>query len=300
MCPRAAAASAAARIAALDLLPATTGGLAWSCTDIRSESALSTLAREWSAPVVVHLAALAEVVMPFGSMSGLTATNVQGTINVLAAFDPQRLVFASSSAAYGNVHGGGARPTPEQAAAIGAYGASKVMGEIICAEWAAERGSSAVALRFGNIVGPGCRGLVPYLVSHALKHPDGAHPAQLRGQGRLVRDYVTVDCAVDVILKACDCPLAAGESAIFNVGSGRGLTNAQVAHRVADVLRARGYRIELNFGNPVPRGESDSVVLDVSETARRLGVPPPTAGEVARAIDEATDWHLSNMLGKKV
>ncbi|MDH3386391.1 MAG: NAD(P)-dependent oxidoreductase [Gammaproteobacteria bacterium] len=292
LCSRIAKTSALSKTAALDLLPLTQGNLASSQTDIRLASMLSELTEKWSAPVLIHLAALAEVIMPFSSMADLNNTNVQGTINLLQAFDPNRFVFASSSAVYGSVHNRSACPLASEAAAIGTYGASKVMGEIICTEWAAERLANAVILRFGNIVGPGCRGLIPYIVSHALRYPDGEVPAQLRGQGRIIRDYIPVEVAVESLLKAASLPLQPGQSAIFNVGSGFGLSNKEVAEVVADVLRRQGYQLELNFDNPIPAGESEAVVLEISETSERLGVHPPSTDAVMQSIEQATHWHI--------
>ena len=283
-------------VAVLDLLPTHQKEITGKLTDIRSAATVSQLADQWSAPVVIHVAALAEVVMPFQMMSDLNATNVQGTINILDAFKPKRFVFASSSAVYGSVRNDYARPLPDETAAIGVYGVSKVMGEVICSEWAEEYGSSSVALRFGNLIGPGCRGLIPYLVSHALKYPDASVPTQLRGQGRIIRDYVPVECAVDAILKASSLPLDDGQSAIFNIGSGYGLTNGEVAQLVADVLARQGYKLDLNFDNPIPAGESESVILDVSDTADRLGVKTPTNDEVTRSIEQATLSHIELML----
>lgn len=295
LCHRLTTASSNAGIAALDLLPVNYKEIASSQTDIRSADLVSQLAGQWSSPVVVHLAAMAEVVMPFDQMHDLNTTNVQGTINLLEGFAPSRLVFASSSAVYGTVEDRAARPLPQEASAIGAYGVSKLMGEVICSEWAREHGSSVVALRFGNIVGPGCRGLIPYLVGHALKYPDGSEPTRLRGQGRIVRDYVPVEFAVESIIRATELELADGETAIFNVGSGRALTNGEVSQRVAAVLMERGYRLDLNFDAPIPRGESESVVLDVSDTTDRLGVPVPTSDQVGRAIEQATLGYLESM-----
>lgn len=296
LCRQLADTSVNPEFAVLDLLPTHQYELIESLSDIRSATMLSQLAKQWSAPVVIHLAALAEVIMPFKMMSDLNATNVQGTINILDAFNPKRFVFASSSAVYGSVRNDHARPVPDETAAIGVYGVSKVMGEVICSEWAAEFRSSSVALRFGNIIGPACRGLIPYLVSHALKYPDASVPTQLRGQGRIIRDYVPVECAVDAILKASTLPLDDGESAIFNIGSGYGLTNGEVAQLVAEVLARQGYQLDLNFNNPIPAGESESVVLDVSDTADRLRVETPTTDEVNSSIEQATLWHIESML----
>ena len=296
LCRQLAATSLNPKVAVLDLLPTHQKEITGKLSDIRSAAMLSQLTDQWSAPVVIHLAALAEVVMPFEMMSDLNATNVQGTINILEAFNPKRFVFASSSAVYGSVRNDYARPLPDETAAIGIYGVSKVMGEVICSEWAAEYGSTSVALRFGNIIGPGCRGLIPYLVSHALKYPDASVPTRLRGQGRIVRDYVPVECAVDAILKAPDLPLDDGQSTIFNIGSGYGLTNGEVAHKVAEVLSRKGYQLDLNFDNPIPAGESESVILDISDTADRLGVNTPTKDEVTCSIEQATLWHIELIL----
>jgi UDP-glucose 4-epimerase len=297
LCQRVSSPSAQAKTATLDLLPidSTAASVHHRQADIRDSEALAPIVKDRDAAVVVHLAALAEAVMPFAQMGELANTNIQGTVNTLAQLSPKRIVFASSSAVYGSVHDRAVRPLPEETAAIGAYGASKLMGEVICTEWAEQRGRNSIALRFGNIVGPGCRGLIPYLVAHAHRHPEGDVVVQLRGRGRLVRDYLDVDTAVDCILAASEVPLEAGKSRIFNVGSGRGMNNREVAQMVAEVLRAQGFALTMNFDNPVPAGESEAVVLDVSDTVSVLGVPAPSAQTVAASIEQATLGHLARL-----
>jgi nucleoside-diphosphate-sugar epimerase len=297
LCQRLTDAPAKPEIATLDKLPVDPACIKWMHreVDLRSPDGLAMISAEWNAPVLVHLAAEAEVVLPFERMSDLASSNIQGTINVLEQFAPRRIVFASSSAVYGSVHGRAARPLPGETAAIGAYGVSKLMGEVICSEWAEKRGASAIALRFGNIVGPGCRGLIPYLVSHALRFPAGDVVAQLRGEGRLMRDYVDVGTALDAILKAAELPLEAGQGKVFNIGSGRGLSNGEVAEMVAEVLRAEGYPLVMNFNNPVPAGESECVVLEVSETTSGLDLQPPSAETIVDSIRQATLAHLAQM-----
>jgi len=295
LCRTAAESLGASAIATLDLVPADPSASRAHLADIRRLAMLTELARRSPAPVVVHLAALAEAVQPFGSMRDLTATNVEGTINVLQAFDPARLVFASSSAVYGTLRDRRARPIPGDAAATGAYGVSKLMGEAICSQWAGERKASVVSLRLGNVVGPRCRGLIPYLVGHAIRRPDGSLAALLRGGGRIIRDYVTVECVVETILKSLELPLEAGRVAIINVGSGTGMSNGEVAQLVAAVLEGHGYRLRLDFDHPLAPGESASVVLDVEEMTSRLGVRPPDRETVVRSIEQATLAHLETM-----
>ncbi|NNC77123.1 MAG: NAD(P)-dependent oxidoreductase [Woeseiaceae bacterium] len=286
------------KTALLDLLPIDFASRESSITDIRSLADLNRLAQRWAAPTLIHLAALAEVVMPFTMMRELVDTNVVGTINVLDCFRPERAVFASSSAVYGSRGDRPALPQLDDCSAAGTYGASKVMGELVCASWAAENESRSVILRFGNIVGPGCRGLIPYLVDHGVKNPEGELAAQLRGNGRIVRDYLPVEYAIDSIMNAAALPLDAGQAVVFNVGSGRGISNREVAEFVAEIMRNRGFRMNLDFDNPLPFGESDSVVLEVSDTRERLDVAIPSLNDIYASIEQSTLWHLEHQLSR--
>jgi nucleoside-diphosphate-sugar epimerase len=228
-------------------------------------------------------------------MPDLIATNVGGTLNVLKAFEPARMVFASSSAVYGTVRDRRVRPVEGEAAATGAYGISKLMGEAVCSQWADERGTGVVALRLGNVVGPRCRGLIPYLVAHAIRHPDGSVAARMRGAGRIVRDYVTVDCVVDALLKSAELPLEAGRVVTINVGSGRGMSNGEVAGLVSGVLERSGYALRVEFDDLPGLGESAAVVLDVEPMSGVLGVLAPDRETLERSIEHATLAHLKAM-----
>ena len=107
LCGRLGASGASASIATLDLLPRL--GADDQCehrqVDIRMSDAMRSLSGDWSTPLLIHLAAMAEVVMPFERMGELVDTNLRGIVNLLEAFAPERIVFASSSAVYGSVHG---------------------------------------------------------------------------------------------------------------------------------------------------------------------------------------------------
>src|SRR4051794_27223477 len=98
----------AATVAGLDL-DATPPPVTSIRADVRCADQLRQIAADLGPHTVIHLAAKAEVVIPFGELADLMTTNVNGTINVLEAIQPQRIVFASSSAVYGNAGGCGAR-----------------------------------------------------------------------------------------------------------------------------------------------------------------------------------------------
>jgi len=295
LCRSAAQSFGASLTASLDLRAADPSLSHIEIADIRDRAALQALAGRLQTRAVIHLAAVAEAVLPSSAMPDLVATNLLGTFNVLEAFEPARVVFASSSAVYGTVRGRRARPVEGEAAATGAYGISKLMGEAFCSQWADERGAGVVALRLGNVVGPRCRGLIPYLVSHAIRHPDGSVAARMRGAGRIVRDYVSVECVVQALLKSVELPLEPGRVETINVGSGTGMTNGEVAKEVARVLERCGYVLRVDPDDPPGLGESASVVLDVEPMTRVLGVIPPDRETVVRSIVHATLSHLEAM-----
>jgi nucleoside-diphosphate-sugar epimerase len=256
--------------------------------DIRRAAALRREAQKIRPHTIIHLAAVAEVVTPFAEYPQLLETNVGGTLNVLETIGPKLVLFASTSAVYGNARTKGAPPSWRQVNPVGIYGMSKAAAEMIGRDWARNSGGVFLHFRFGNVIGENCRGLIPYLVGHAKRHPDGSPPAQLRGQGQLIRDYVPVEYVIELFRAAMTARWKPGTSAVFNVGTGRGTTNRSVARIVQRVLRRRGYRLNLEFNNPIAPGESKTVILDMKTTVRRLGVRPPSRDTVVGTIEEAT------------
>ena len=276
------------RLLNLDLVEPVAGLTRYSNTDIRVPAALARVADQCRGRTLLHLAAKAEVVMPFASIAGLFETNVEGTLNVLSGLAPRHVVFASSSSVYGDTDPAGASTDWRALNPVGTYALSKMAGEMALADWARETGGTAVSLRFGNVTGSGCRGLIPYLVEHAIRHPDGKQPARIRGRGRLLRDYVPVATVVNAIINASELALAPGAVAAFNVGSGRGMSNGEVAAEVAAILAKVGLTITIVDEDPIAPGETAVTVLDMSRSERELKLPSPSRREVLQAIETAT------------
>jgi len=254
--------------------------------DIRHRRALRRIARKTTYDAVIHLAALGEVLIPWEQLHALYATNAMGTYHLLGVFSPSLFVFASTSAVYGNALGGPAKPEWDQVHPVGHYGLSKAAGELFCMNWASAGQRSAVLLRFGNVVGPGCRGLVRYLIEHALRFPRAEQPAQLRGQGRLVRDYVPVEFVVEALLRTVATSWAPGVH-ILNIGSGRGMTNGMVVDIARDELQRYGLSIRPQWSATAAAGEAQAVVLDPEMMSRRLGVEAPDEAAVESSIRNA-------------
>jgi nucleoside-diphosphate-sugar epimerase len=249
---------------------------------------LQGLGNDVNAKYLVHLAAESRVVFPFSETSQFIDSNLSGMLNALEVLQPEVLVFASSSAVYGDSDAAGESTAWSNINPVGIYGMSKAMGELISAEWARASGGAAVAFRFGNVIGPRCGGFIPYLVQHAKRHPNGDVPAQCRGGGKIVRDYLPISYLIDVLQRVFDLPWDGGQLQAYNVGTGRGMTNRQVADVVRSVLLEKGLTLNINWDNPSPEAEASLAVLDVVETERRFEIETPGLDAIVDAIAAAT------------
>lgn len=280
------------RTTALDICSPTVGRFdRFEKCDIRRPEALRLLSVR--PHTVVHLAAEAEALVPFGDLGALLDTNVVGTLNVLQTLDPSLLLFASSSAVYGHAVSDGVTEQWENVHPVGSYGMSKAGCEILCRDWALATNASAISFRFGNVVGTSCRGLIPYLVRHAKAHPQGDVPARARGEGRIVRDYVPVAYVVNILQAAMTREWGQGKAEVFNIGCGRGLTNREVAEIVGTILTEQGYVLHVDWSARLPAGESRSVVLDMTRTQEIFGRDIPSHDEVVAAIEDSARYWIA-------
>lgn len=233
---------------------------------------------------LVHLAGKGTVLSPAAAVPGMLNSGPVGLVNLLEEFRPRRVVLASSCAVYGNAPRSGAAPGWSNVHPVSAHGLIKAMSELLLRQHCSGSGATGVVLRFGNIVGPGCKGLIALLIRHALSHPGGAEPVRMRGGGRVLRDYVPIGYTVAVLRRSLELAVKSGAVVTYNLGSGHPLTNRHVAEVVAEWLLRRGYQLNVAFDPELGAGEAWSSVLRVERTARTFGVPSPSPEQVRQAI----------------
>lgn len=230
--------------------------------------------------VLVHLAANTGVGPSVENPHRDCYVNVIGTLNCLEAArhaGVRRFVFASSSAPLGAVE----PPLHEDMAPrpISPYGASKLAGEGYCSAYWRSFGLETVALRFGNVYGPGSdrkSSVVAAFVRRAL----AGQPLEIHGDGNQTRDFIFVDDLVQAILKAARLPGIGGE--IFQIATARETTVGEIANLLVDLLAQAGLP-------PVP----------VRYAAPRLGDVRRSYAETTKA-ERLLGWRASTPLEEGV
>jgi UDP-glucose 4-epimerase len=204
--------------------------------------------REHEVVGVVHLAGFKYAGVSVERPLHTYEQNVTGTVSVLRAMqeaDVDRIVFSSSAAAYGtpDVHTV-TEETPTRPESP--YGESKLIGEWLLRDQARATGLAHTSLRYFNVVGSGTpdiydtspHNLFP-LVIEALV--DGRRP-RINGDGyptpdgTCVRDYIHVaDLAVSHVAAAQALTAGTPLAAVYNLGSGDGLSVRQIMDAMARV-----------------------------------------------------------------
>ncbi len=220
-------------------------------------------------------------------------TNLRGTLRLLDALAARagtRLVFASSG---GTVYGR-LRETPVREDhpldPITAYGVSKLAAEKYIGFYRASRGLDARIARISNPYGIGQdpwrkQGAASVFLHRAL----AGQPIEVWGDGSVVRDYLHVADLTAGLLALADAPATASGPAVFNLGSGEGVSidrllaalGARLQRALAvDYLGARAFDVPVN-------------VLDISRAREHLGWSPRL--DLAAGLDRAVLDHAAGL-----
>ncbi len=221
------------------------------------------------ADVAIHLAANTGVGPSVEDPMADARTNVFGTLNALEACRAAgtgRFVFASSGAPLGVQ----IPPLHEEMAPHPAspYGASKLAGEAYCSAYFHSFDVDAVALRFGNVYGPGS-GHKQSVVAKFIKRAMAGEVLEIYGDGSQTRDFIYIGDLIQAVQKAATTPGIGGET--FQIATAAETTVGELTEALADVLAEQtGTRPQVI--NVAPRtGDVDRNYSDTSKAADRLG-----------------------------
>jgi UDP-glucose 4-epimerase len=189
--------------------------------------------------VIVHLAANTGVGPSVEDPRSDCMSNVIGTFNYLEAArvnKVSRFVFASSGAPAGEVDPPIHEEMPPHP--VSPYGASKLAGEGYCSAYFQTFGIDTVALRFGNVYGPGSlhkSSVVAKFIRQAL----AGETLQIYGDGNQTRDFIYIDDLINAILLATTKEGVGGE--VFQIATNRETTVGEMTQWLVAIMKDKGF-----------------------------------------------------------
>jgi dTDP-L-rhamnose 4-epimerase len=273
--------------------------------------------------VVYHLAAAVGVGQSMYEIAQYTSVNNLGTavlLEALAANPVARLVVASSMSLYGEglyrcadgspcvgverdlaqLRAGDWEvrspqgevlipvPTPETKlpSLASVYALSKFDQERMCLMIGNAYGIPTTALRFFNVFGTRQALSNPYtgvLAIFASRLLNGNRPTVFE-DGRQRRDFVSVYDVAQACCLVLERPRSAG--GVFNIGSGRSYTIAEIGERIAKVL-GKDYR-QTEITGKYRVGDIRHCFADISLARAELGYQPRV--ELEEGLEELASW----------
>lgn len=226
------------------------------------------------ADLIYHLAA--QVVVPYSMENPVEdfETNARGTLNVLekARKDDSRLIFASSAAVYGNPD---KLPTAETYGfnPFSCYGLSKVVGEEYCNMYASQYGLEITILRFANIYGSRCHGVINDFLDKISRNPN---KLEIIGTGLQSRDFVHISDIVNALVICAQNEKALGQT--YNLGYGETTKIIDLAKMLLKILNLSSKTV-ITTTNVSWQGDVTTIWFDISKAEKELNWHPKTALE---------------------
>ncbi|MDR2198444.1 MAG: NAD-dependent epimerase/dehydratase family protein [Deltaproteobacteria bacterium] len=236
--------------------------------DIRDRELLGKTLRKVS--LVFHLAAMASVPLSLTDPALCLAINGEGALNVFeeaVRAGASRLVYASTSAVYGDLPGPHAESLAPRADTP--YAALKLLGENFALYYQEQRGLDTVSLRYFNVYGPrqSPDGPDSGVIPRFIKKISRGEPPLIHGDGSQTRDFIHVS---DVVRATILAGKAGAPGGIYNIATGAPVS----INSLAELLR------ELSPGSPPPEylparpGDPEHSWGSVERAARDLGFRP--------------------------
>lgn len=260
--------------------------------DIRDMAALKEAVS--GCEVVFHLAAVVSVPKTTEDPLGSAAVNETGSLQALEAARSarvRRLIFASSSAVYGD------EPTlPKRedmpTRPLTPYAVQKRAVEFYLCVYQSLYGLETAGLRFFNVFGPRqdpsspYSGVISIFMIQALK----GEPPVIYGDGRQSRDFVFVGDVVQALISAATSPSAPGK--VFNVGTGKSVT-INALWKVIAALAGSG--VTPVQGPPRP-GDVPHSVAAIDCARADLGFTPRMSFE--KGLRMTMEWYEQSARGE--
>ncbi len=242
--------------------------------DIRDREKLTPIFK--NAKYVFHEAALPQVQFSIENPAETHDVNVNGLLNILELSQQngvKRLIFAASSAAYGNQE---KLPLVEtmEANPLSPYAVHKYIGEVYCKLWADLYGLETVSLRYFNVYGPrqNHEGAYSSVIAKFINMSKLGLPLSITGDGNQTRDFIHIKDVVSANLAAMKSTHA-GKGEVINIGGTTKVSVNEIAQRIGGSITYIDARVE-----------SRDTQADISKAEKLLAWKPTI--DLKEGIDE--------------
>ncbi|WP_034993040.1 SDR family oxidoreductase [Beijerinckia mobilis] len=247
------------------------------------------------ADYVLHQAALCSVARSIEEPTLTNDYNINGFLNILvAARDAgvKRLVYASSSAVYGDTPGlpkeenGKLRP-------LSPYAITKYVDELYADVFAKLFHVKSVGLRYFNIFGvrQDPQGAYAAVIPKWIDSMISANPVTIFGDGETSRDFCHVSNVVQANLLAACAPDSAYEGT-YNVGTGRSTTLNQLYGYIRNsIINEFPYIPAEPHYTDFRTGDIRHSLANIAKAREQLGYMPDDG--LSSQLSETVHWYLS-------
>ena len=264
--------------------------------DVRDGDAMTEAA--FGCDIILHLAALNGTENFYKRPDVVLDVGIRGMYGALEAAKRNNIkefVLASSSEAYQTPP---VVPTPEGVPLMipdpwqprYSYGGSKLISEIMLANYNRDLFERAIIFRPHNVYGPdmGWEHVIPQLVLRAYdqiqKYPSGSVPFEIQGDGSQTRSFVHINDFIDGLLLAS---FQGTHRNVYHIGTREEITIRQLVGLIFDWF---GRTPDIISGG-APAGGTPRRCPDITKL-ERLGYSPKT--NIAEGISEIAAWYVAN------
>jgi nucleoside-diphosphate-sugar epimerase len=270
-----------------------TPAVEWVQADIANAKSLYHAVLGFRPELIFHLAAESRIMNTLLNPLESHEANLTGTLHLLDAartLQCKRVVYASSSAVYGEAVGG----TPDKPAPVNEdhvcrplsnYGVQNLASEHYANVYEHIYGLRTVILRMFNVYGPRqvgagpARNAVPAFLRALLTREQPV----LYGDGEQTRDMLYVDDAVRafVMVGLSEKPVVPDT---LNIGSGEQTAMKALLKEIADIL---GVKVEPRM-DPARKGESRHMWADIRAAEKAVGWKPEV--KLRDGLRKTAEW----------
>ena len=275
--------------------------------DITDVAAVAAAIERHDVSAVMHFAAYLDVGESVREPVKYYRNNVVGALSVLeamAARSVTQFVFSSTCATYGDpIETPIGENHPQRP--INSYGETKLAVERALPHFDRAYGIKSVALRYFNAAGADPDGEIGedhapeiHLIPRAIEAATGGRGLQVFGDdyptpdGTCLRDYIHVTDLADAHVRALDALAAAGQSAVYNLGTGVPNSVREVIHAVE---RATGRKVPWTLA-PRRAGDPAALYARADRARSELGWAPRFS-DITSIVGTAWEWHRTHPHG---